>query len=151
MGKEVLGIHQEALQPRLSCAKRYSDEQKRVILHAVLVKGMPKSCAAKEFGVSRQIIWKWIRIFAQETGSTSNKKGPQHPLTVQNPIPMPRKNQTPAETPEEELARQDSQRCSNVRVFLFKTFILFLFYTNSKNHLFITDRHKCRRLCRRVH
>ena len=34
-----------------------------------------------------------------------NKKAPQHPLTVQNPIPMPRKNQTPAETPEEELAR----------------------------------------------
>ena len=105
MRKEVLGIHQDALKHRLSCAKRYTDEQKRVILHAILVKGMPKSCAAKEFGVSRQIIWKWIRIFAQETGSTSNKIGPQHPLTVQNPIPMPRKNQTPAETPEEELAR----------------------------------------------
>ena len=28
MGKEVLGIHQEALQHRLSCAKRYTDEQK---------------------------------------------------------------------------------------------------------------------------
>ena len=36
-------------------------------------------------------------------------------------------------------------------VVLFKTFILYLFYTNSNNHLFITDRHKCRRVCRRVH
>lgn len=36
MGKELLGIHQGALQHRLSCAKRYTDEQKRVILHAII-------------------------------------------------------------------------------------------------------------------
>lgn len=106
MDKKTSEIHQLALTHiQEGALKRYTDEQKRAILEAVLVKGMPKGRAAKEFGVSRQIIWKWIRIFADGNGTFSKSREEVRPKVETNPTPMTRKNPNPAETAEEELAR----------------------------------------------
>lgn len=105
MGKKSLELHQLALSHKLSGTnKHYTDEQKHEILESILVKGMPIVRAAEEFGVSRQAIWKWIRIFAEGNG-TSGKGEEVHAKVETKPTPMSKKNPNPAETPEEELAR----------------------------------------------
>ena len=112
MGKknknEVLKFQEPALQRKQSCIKRLSDDQKRMILHAHLVNGVSKTELARVFGIRRETIWRWISTFAEGSQPAGKPKGVcsrAKEYSNLNPKPMPQKNASRLETPEEELAR----------------------------------------------
>jgi len=107
MGNELLELQKLALQHKLQGKSSLSNEQKRMIVHAHLVDGIPQAQLAKKFGIRRESIWRWISTFANGGDLSGNKEKPakSHPKVEPNPKPMPRKNPNSEETPEQELAR----------------------------------------------
>ena len=86
-------------------------DERRMIVDAHFSNGIPISHLSKKFGVSRQCIYKWIRIFA--TGKVPDRKDSVPMLFNQNPLSMPKKKQ-----PETDIAvelarlREENKRLS---------------------------------------
>lgn len=110
---ELMSLQALALSHKLkskSCQKHFTDDQKRMIAEAYLLNHVPLTQLSKEFNVSRITIWRWISSFACENGS--KEKIRQADPVRTNSLPMPKKEKSPIETPEEELARlrQENRR-----------------------------------------
>jgi len=67
-------------------------DERRMIVEAHFSNGIPISHLSKNFGVSRQCIYKWIRIFA--TGKVPNRKDSVPTVFNQKPLSMPKKKQS---------------------------------------------------------
>ena len=83
-----------------------------MIVRAHLLNHVPLTQLSKEFGIRRESIYRWIRIFAD--GKVPDRRN-QHPHEVtSNPSRMSKKSQKPVETEAEELARlrEENKRLS---------------------------------------
>ncbi len=107
---DLLELQKLALKHKTSRRQRSLNE-KRMIVKANLYNHVPIVQLAKNFGVSRVTIWKWIRTFAD--GKLPEKKIEGNSVVKPNPSFMPKKIQS-RETEADELARlrEENQRLS---------------------------------------
>ena len=101
--RESEELRRLAIAHRRGRVKRFTDDQKRMIVEAYLKDHVPLVQLSEKFNVSRVSIWRWISTFADGNGSYEKRTAPQG--TIQSPMPMPQKNEPRLESPEEELAR----------------------------------------------
>ena len=67
-------------------------DERRMIVDAHFSNGIPISHLSRNFGVSRQCIYKWIRTFA--TGKVPGRKDSGPTSFNQNPLSMPKEKQS---------------------------------------------------------
>ena len=81
----------------------YTDEEKRMIVSYYLSNKCRVKSICERFNICKRTFYNWISNFADEKDAL--KKRRSRILNQTNHLPMPKKKENPAETPEQELAR----------------------------------------------
>jgi len=100
--KELLELQKLCLEKGLY-SPRTSLEQKKQVLRLYYKEKVPISTLSTKFNVNRRTIYRWISKFADGKMLESNMHLSES--VNQNPSPMSKKKENPAENPDEELAR----------------------------------------------
>ena len=109
--QDLLELQELALNKRLS-RKHKSLSEARMIVKSHLLNHVPISQLSKDFGVSRQTIYRWISTFAE--GKAPQDRHHSSVETILIPSAMPKKKRTVEGGAAEELARlrEENKRLS---------------------------------------
>jgi len=83
----------------------YSKAYKQMVVRKILVNHEKVTLVSENLRIPRQTIYHWISIFAEGNGTFSKLSKPRSANVEPKTMPMPRHQEKPVETPEQELAR----------------------------------------------